>query len=99
MQLHFENPKILVVPQTKIKQHLVSKPQGEAQKAPRSYSKKQIIAVTQAAFGSDFKIRKEQEVFLPVYSLEILNKDGSIQLSEWNALTGQRIIPHYLSKV
>lgn len=97
LQLHFENPKLLVTPQTKIKQHLVSKPLGEGQKVPRTYTRNQIIAITQAAFGSDFTIRSEQEVFLPVYSFEILNGDGSIQTSEWNALTGQKILPNYLS--
>lgn len=97
VQLHFENPRILVTPQTKVKQHLVSKPMNEGQKVPRTYSRSQIMAITQAAFGSDFKIRNEQEIFLPVYSLEILNPDGSVQISEWNALTGQRIVPHYLS--
>ncbi len=97
LQLHFEKPKLLVTPQTKIKQHLVSKPLGEGQKVPRTYSHSQIMEITQAAFGNDFKIRNEQEVFLPVYRLEILNPDGSVQVSEWNALTGQRILPHYLS--
>jgi hypothetical protein len=97
LQLHFENPKILVTPQTKIKQHLVSKPMNEAQKVGRTYSRSQIISLTQAAFGTDLKIRSEEELFLPVYSFEILNPDGSVQISEWNALTGQRIVPHYLS--
>lgn len=97
LQLHFESPRLLVTPQTRIKQHLVSKPLGAGQKASKTYSRSQIIAITQAAFGNDFKIRSEQEVFLPVYSLDILNPDGSIQVSEWNALTGQRIIPRYLS--
>lgn len=99
LQLHFENPKLLVTPQTKIKQHLVSKPLGEGQKVPRIYSRNQIMNTIQAAFGNELKIRSEQEVFLPVYSIEILNPDGSVQVSEWNTLTGQRIIPHYLSKI
>lgn len=97
LQPHFENPKLLVTPQTKIKQHLVSKPLGEGQKVSRTYSRSQIMSIAQAAFGNDFKVRNEQEVFLPVYNLEILNPDGSVQMSEWNALTGQRILPHYLS--
>lgn len=97
LQLHFENPKLLVTPQTKIQQHLVSKPLSDGQKVPRIYSRNQIIAITQTAFGNDFKIRNEQEIFLPVYSFEILNPDGSVQISEWNALTGQPIIPRYLS--
>jgi hypothetical protein len=99
LQLHFENPKLLVTPQTKFKHHLVSKPRGDGQKMPRNYSRSQIMETIQAAFGSEFKVRKEEEVFLPVYSLEILNPDGSVQVSEWNALTGQRIMPHYLSKI
>lgn len=98
LQLHFENPLLLVTPQTKIKHHLVSKPFSEGQKIARNYTHAQIVNITQAAFGNDFKIRSEQEIFLPVYKLEVLNPDGSLQFSEWNALTGQRIIPHYLSK-
>lgn len=98
LQLHFENPKLLVTPQTKIKQQLVSKPLGDGHKVARTYSRSQILDMTQAAFGNDFKIRAETEIFLPVYSLEILNPDGSVQVSEWNALTGQRIVPRYLSK-
>ncbi len=98
VQLHFENPKILVFPQTQIKQHLVSKPIIHIQRAPKKYSRHQIIKMAQAAFGSEFKIRSEQEVFLPVYSLGVLNPDGSIHLSDWNAITAQRIIPQYLSK-
>lgn len=99
LQLHFEDPKILVTPQTKVKHPLVTKPMGEGQKMPRTYSRNQIMNIAQAAFGTDFKIRSEQEVFLPVYSLEVLNPDGSVQVSEWNALTGKRIIPGYLSKI
>lgn len=98
LHLHFENPKILVTPHTKIKYPLVFKPLGEGQKIPRLYSRSQIITLAQAAFGSDFKIRSEQEIFLPIYKLNILNLDGSVQTSQWNALTGQRMIPRYLTK-
>lgn len=96
LQLHFENPKMLVFPQTRINQHFVNKPRGDGQKMSRNYSRNQIIEMTKAAFGNDVKIREEQEIFLPVFSLEILNPDGSIKTTEWNALTGLRIIPHYL---
>lgn len=98
LYLHFENPKILVTPHTKINRHLVSKPFGDAQKSPRNFSKNQIMEITQAAFGTDLKVRDEQEIFLPVFSFEILNPDGSLQISEWNALTGQPILPRYFSK-
>lgn len=92
LQLHFENPKLLVTPLTTITKDLVSKPLGEGEKVAKTYSRNQIFSITQAAFGDDFKIRKEQEIFLPIYSIEILNSDGSIHTSEWNALTGQQII-------
>ncbi len=98
LQLHFENPKLLVSPETKVKQYVVTKPLGEGEKVGKTFSRSQIIALTQTAFGNEFKIRSETEIFLPVYSMEILNPDGSVQVSEWNALTGERIQPRYLSK-
>jgi len=97
VHLHFENPKLSVSPQTKIKHHLVSRPVGEGEKMPKVYGRHQIIDLIHAAFGNECKVRREQEIFLPVYSLEVLNPDGSIQISEWNALTGQRIIPRYFT--
>lgn len=99
LQLHFENPKIRVNPQTQITQNLVSKPTASTQKVIKKYSKNQIMKVAKAAFGNDFTIRGDKEVYLPVYSLSVLNSDGSIHTSDWNALNGQRIIPNYLSKI
>lgn len=97
LQLHFENPHLLVVPQTKFKNSLVTKPIGEGQKMARNYGSDQIISLAKAAFGNDYTIRSQQEIFLPVYSIEITNADGSTQVSDWNALTGKRITPYYLS--
>lgn len=97
LQLHFENPKLLVLPQTQIKQQLVSKPSSNAQKTARNYSRNQILEIAKAAFGDNFKVRSEQEVYLPVYGLQVLNPDGSTSSSDWNAITGQRIYPYYLS--
>jgi hypothetical protein len=93
VQLHFENPKLLVMPQTQIKQHVVSRPIQNTQRTPKVYSRSQIIAMAKAAFGSDFTIRSEQEIFLPVYTLGVLNPDGSVHTSDWNAITGQRMGP------
>lgn len=97
LQLHFQNPKILVAPQTKITQHLVTKPYSHAQKVSGKYSFSQIEKSAKAAFGNDFKVRSYTEIFLPIYSLEVLNPDGSIMTSYWNSLTGQRIYPKYLT--
>ncbi|MBA3721603.1 MAG: hypothetical protein H0W88_04305 [Parachlamydiaceae bacterium] len=98
IQLHFENPKLLVAPQTQFNHHLVSKPLQNGQRVSKVYSRNQIIEIAKAAFGSDFKIRSEQEIYLPVYSIGVLNPDGSIHTSDWNAITAERIAPKYLSK-
>jgi len=96
LQLHFQNPKILVTPQTKISQWLVTKPYNHAQRIQKSFSRKQIEKISKAAFGTDFSVRSVKEVALPVYSIEVLNPDGSIHTSFWNALNGQRINPRSL---
>lgn len=97
LQLHFQDPKILVQPETKINDWIVTKPYDHAQRVPKKYSGNQIQKITKAAFGDDFKIRTFSEVFLPVYSIEVLNPDGSVRTSYWNALNGQRILPKYLA--
>lgn len=95
-QLHFQNPKILVKPVTKITQHLVTKPYNHAQKVDKKYSAYQVEKIGKAAF-TDFSVRRTTLVYLPVYSLEVLNPDGSILTSYWNALNGQRINPKFLT--
>ncbi len=96
LKLHFQNPKILVNPETKISQALVSKPYSFLQSVGRKYSQGQIEKIAKAAFGQDFTIREVKEVFLPVYRIEVLNPDGSIFTSHWNALNGKKISPSYL---
>lgn len=94
--LHFQDPKILVVPQTKITRHLVTKPYNLSQLISKKYSKGQIERTAQAAFGKDFTIRNSSEVFLPVYKIGVLNPDDSVHTTYWNAINGQRITPNYL---
>jgi hypothetical protein len=95
LQLHFQNPRILVTPQTKINQWLVTKPYNHAQRISKKYSSSQIEKNAKAAFGHEFMVRSVSEIFLPVYSIEVENPDGSILTSFWNALNGQRIAPKY----
>lgn len=97
-QLHFQNPKLLINPQTQINHPIVLKSQGTSIKAPRNYTRNQIIFLAKATFGNSFTIRSEEEIYLPVYRLEIINPDESIQTSEWNALTGKQIMPDYLAQ-
>lgn len=95
IQLHFENPKILVQPQTKIAHWLVTKPSTGLQRQAKRYTRNQIESTAKAAFGSDFAIRDVREVFLPVYEIGVLNPDGSVMTTFWNALNGQKIQIHY----
>lgn len=95
VQLHFQDPKILVQPETKVTDWLVKKPYNHAQRISNTYSTQQIQKIGKAAFGDDFTIRNVTEVFLPVYSLEVLNPDGSVFTSYWNALNGQRIASRF----
>lgn len=88
VQLHFQNPRLLVTPQTKMSQCIVSKPYNHAQKVSRNYSPSQIEKTARAAFGQDFTIRSQEVIFLPVYSIEILNPDGSVRTADFNGVTG-----------
>lgn len=98
IQLHFQDPKLITIPQTKINQRLVSKPYTHAQRVNAKYSEREVENTAKAAFGSDFTIRNATKVFLPVYSIEVANPDGSTLTSYWNALNGQRIQPKYLAE-
>lgn len=95
LQLHFEDPKIPSLPQTKFKQYVVSKPYNFDQRVSKKYSKTQIERISRAIFGQDFTIRSTKEVYLPVYHIEVQNGDGSVMDSAWNAITGVRITSSY----
>ena len=97
LKLHVEKPKIRVTPQTRINQWLVTKPYRHVQRIAKRFSRKQIENTAQAAFGSDFTIRSVKEVALPIYSIGVLNPDGSVRTTFWNALNGQKIQPGALA--
>lgn len=99
LSLHFQNPKILVTPETRFKTAIVTKQQKNMQRIPKKYSASQIEKITQAAFGPGFTIRKINEIYLPIYSLSVLNPDGTIFTTYWNALNGKRLAltPHHLN--
>lgn len=94
-QLHFQNPKLLVVPSTKINQWLVTKPYNHALRVSSRFSKSEIEKTAKAAFGNDFTIRSAKEVFLPIYNIGVANPDGSVRTTHWNALNGKRVNPRY----
>jgi hypothetical protein len=89
--LHFQNPQFNVPPNTRMTQSLVTKPYDLAQRISKRYTQRQIERVEQAAFVAEFAVRSSRVVYLPVYSIEVLNPDGSVMTSYWNALTSQRL--------
>lgn len=94
-RLHLQNPKLQVIPETKLEHWLVTKPTKYAKRVKRRYRPAQIEMTARAAFGNDFAIRKTTEIFLPVYSIVVQNPDGSQMTTYWNALNGKRFVPPY----
>lgn len=90
-RLHLQNPKLLVKPETKIDQWLVTKQFKNKSRIPQKYRAGQIEYTARSAFGKDFAIRKTTEVFLPVYSIIVQNPDGSQMTTHWNALNGKKL--------
>ncbi|MCC6127938.1 MAG: hypothetical protein IT584_01915 [Chlamydiae bacterium] len=90
-RLHLQNPKLQVIPETKLEQWLVQKASKNASRVKRRYRPAQIENIAKAAFGNDFAIRKSSEVFLPVYNIVVQNPDGTQMTSYWNALNGKRM--------
>ncbi|MBI5272696.1 MAG: hypothetical protein HY861_01775 [Chlamydiia bacterium] len=90
-RLHLQNPRLMVIPETKLEHWLVTKPAKKAIRVKKRYRSAQIENIAQAAFGGDFAIRKTTEIFLPVYSIVVQNPDGTQMSSYWNALNGKRL--------
>lgn len=90
-RLHLQNPKLQVIPETRLDQWLVTKSTKHALRVKKRYRSSQIENIARAAFGNDFAIRKTTEIFLPVYSIVVQNPDGTQMTTYWNALNGKRI--------
>ena len=95
-RLHLQNPKLHVIPETRLDLNLVTKRTKNAERAKKRFRCAQVEQIARAAFGPDFAIRKTAEIFLPVYSITVQNPDGSEMTSFWNALNGKRIAQPYL---
>jgi len=94
-RLHLQNPRLQVIPETRLEQWLVTKAAKHALRVAKRFRPVQIEMIARAAFGGDFAIRKSTEIFLPVYSITVQNPDGSHLTSHWNALNGKRMTQPY----
>ena len=89
--LHFENPKFNVPPQTKITSTLVTKPYIQGKKLSAKYGRSKIEKIAKSAFGTDFTILDSEEIYLPVLRISMQNSDGSLLITDWNAITGNKL--------
>jgi hypothetical protein len=90
-RLHFNEPKLSSVPETKIDQWLVTKPYKNANCVSKKYSIAEIEKIAQMAFDTDFTVRNVSEIYLPVYCITVQNPDNTTLTTHWNALNGKRI--------
>ena len=90
-RLHFQNPKMQVIPETRIDQSIVSKAGKSASRITKKFRPSQIEGIARSAFGNNFAIRKKTEIFLPVYSIVVQNPDGSLMTTYFNALNGKKL--------
>ncbi len=98
IQLHFQDPKIPSSPETKVSNLLVKKPFDKTDRLSPKYSANQIIKNAKAAFGEEFTVRNSSDVYLPVYSITVINPDHSTFTTYWNAVNGQQVHPRYSYK-
>ena len=92
-RLHLANPKLNVIPETKLHDPLTTRNHKHADRATRHFSKTQIERIAKLAFGESFSIRTTTEVYLPIHRIAIQNSDGSVNISHFNALTGKELPP------
>lgn len=91
-RLHFENPRIYITPETEIDGSIVtSLASKKIALIPKQFSSYQIKKIAEAAFGTDFAIRNQKNIFLPVYKVVIQKNDGALQTTYWNSWNGKQI--------
>lgn len=91
VRLHVESPLIKNDPSTAITRPLVQRKITKDDKLLPVYSKQDIEYLVKSAFGQDVAIRTSRLVFVPLYEIQILNPDGSIRRTFWNAVSGKEL--------
>lgn len=92
--IHLENPLFSLKPSTHIATPLIASTHTGTSRLPKRFSHMQIKKAAQEAFGTHFAIREMREIFLPVYSIQVDDGDGSTKTTFWNGLTGKQMHHH-----
>jgi hypothetical protein len=86
-RLHIQKPVLSQEPLTKWNNDLVERSSDGAFVMPARFREGQIMEMAQAAFGTDFAIKRSQTVYLPVYTITFKSVDGSKRSLRFNAYT------------
>ncbi len=89
-KIHLQKPVLNVKPMTKLSSVLVSKTSKLSEKLAKQYTPAQIKRAASNAFGTNFAIRSTKDVFVPIYSIPVVNPDGSLHTTHWNAISGKQ---------
>ncbi|PCI76777.1 hypothetical protein COB21_03900 [Candidatus Aerophobetes bacterium] len=90
-KIHLQKPLLNVKPATQLSSVLVSKASKFSEKLAKVYTPSQIKRAASNAFGSHFAIRSTRDVFVPIYSIVVVNPDGSLHTTHWNAVSGKQV--------
>jgi hypothetical protein len=86
-RLHMQKPVISQDPVTQWRDDLVERSGDGAQIISARFREGQIMELAQAAFGTDFAIKRSQLIYLPVYNITFKAADGSKKTLKLNAYT------------
>lgn len=91
VRVHVETPLLRVDPATAITRPFVQRKVMHKEELQATYTKKEIEQLVKAAFGQDVAIRSSRLIFVPIYEIEVLNPDGSVRRTFWNAISGKEL--------
>jgi hypothetical protein len=91
VRIHVESPLIKIEPSTTITRPVVHRTIVYGSLLTGDYTKSDIQALVQAAFGQDLAIRSTRLVYIPIYEVQVNNPDGSIRKTLWNAICGKEM--------
>lgn len=90
IRIHVDDPILGIEPTTKITLPLSKITVKHHYLLPQEQTQQQLLSMIQVAFGPTLAIRGYKKLYLPVVELNVVNPDGSITTSHWNAINGRQ---------
>jgi hypothetical protein len=99
VRVHVESPLLKVEPLTSITRPFVQRKILHKDELRTVYTKSDVERLVKAAFGQDVAIRSSRPIFVPIYEIQVLNPDGSLRRTFWNAISGKELWKHQTPSV